>query len=63
MEGNTTVFLDWFNSQSEEIWQLGLHDLWNLVPFDGVNLNHNSPTIDCDGGRPNCDVAVDDGVE
>ena len=50
----STVFLDWFKDQSQLVWEEGLEDLWNLAPYDGITLNHNTPSIDCNGGRPLC---------
>ena len=36
---------------------MGLSDLYNnLVPFDGLWLDMNTPLIYCEGGRPNCDL-------
>lgn len=51
---NSTVFMDWFHNKSKEVWSQGLNDLWDQVPFDGVWLDLNAPTIFCDGGRPKC---------
>lgn len=48
------VFLDWFKPEAQNVWERGLYDLWHQVPFDGISLTHNTPSIDCDGGRPNC---------
>lgn len=58
----STVFLDWFKYQSQLVWEEGLQDLWNLVPYDGLTLNHNTPTIDCNGGRPLCNLEQKENV-
>ena len=47
------VFLDFFNDKSSEIWTQGLMDLYKQVPFDGLSLDMNEPTTDCNGECPN----------
>lgn len=42
---NKTLFLDWFNDAVNETWQLGLTNLYKKVPFDGLWLSMNEPTI------------------
>jgi alpha-glucosidase (family GH31 glycosyl hydrolase) len=51
---NKTRFLDWFHDGARGVWEEGLFDLWDAVPFDGLWLDMNAPTIFCDGGHPNC---------
>lgn len=52
---NKTVFLDWFHENATKVWADGLLDMWEqLVPYDGIWLDMNSPTIFCNGGRPLC---------
>ena len=56
-ESNSSVFLDWFQGKAADVWAMGLSDLYNnLVPFDGLWLDMNTPLIYCEGGRPNCDL-------
>lgn len=49
-----TVFLDWFHENSAKVWEEGLFDLFKLVPFSGIQLTMNAPTLFCDGGHPKC---------
>lgn len=50
-----TVFLDWFHQDAAKVWANGLLDMWEeLVPYDGIWLDMNTPTIFCEGGRPLC---------
>lgn len=49
-----TVFLDWFHEKAAEVWETGLFDLFKLVPYDGIQLTMNAPTLFCNGGHPNC---------
>lgn len=52
---NKTVFLDWFQNKSADVWADGLLDLFEqFVEYDGVSLDLNTPTIFCEGGRPLC---------
>lgn len=52
---NHTVFLDWFRQNASNVWSEGLFDMFeNLVEYDGISLELNTPTIWCDGGRPLC---------
>lgn len=51
---NSTRFLDWFHEKARKVWEEGLFDLWENVPYDGLWLDMNAPTIFCDGGPPNC---------
>lgn len=55
LSGTDTVFLDWFDSAASDPWEKGLFKLWETVPFDGLWLAQNAPSIMCDGGHPNCD--------
>lgn len=43
------VFLDFFNQTAIEIWKQGLNDLWATVPYDGIWLDLNEASGDCDG--------------
>ena len=51
---NNTIFLDWFHGMSAYVWELGLYNLRRIIPYDGLQLTMNAPTIFCDGGHPNC---------
>lgn len=50
----STRFLDWFHEKARTVWEEGLFDLWDNVPYDGLWLDMNAPTISCDGGPPLC---------
>lgn len=43
------VFLDFFNDAAVEIWKGGLNDLWDAVPYDGIWLDLNEASGDCNG--------------
>ena len=48
-----TVFLDLWSESAKNIWSHGLKNLYeNEVSFDGLWLNMNEPTIDCNGECP-----------
>jgi alpha-glucosidase (family GH31 glycosyl hydrolase) len=49
-----TMFLDWFNSASKDIWTEGIQDLYKLFPFDGLWLDMNEATIFCNGRNVTC---------
>ena len=49
---NHTVFLDFFNEGTKEIWAAGLNELYKLVPFDGLWLDMNEATGFCNGECP-----------
>jgi hypothetical protein len=53
--------LDWFDAGAKGIWEKGLFHLWETIPFDGLWLSGNAPTIMCEGGHPKCndDKAVE----
>jgi alpha-glucosidase (family GH31 glycosyl hydrolase) len=50
---NKTVFLDWFNPKSAEVWAQGLSDFYKEAPYDGLWLDMNEVTTFCDGECPN----------
>jgi alpha-glucosidase (family GH31 glycosyl hydrolase) len=43
------VFLDFFNQGAIDIWKQGLNDLWDSVPYDGIWLDLNEASGDCNG--------------
>lgn len=47
-----TVFIDWFNSKTYELWSAGLDDLFSQTHFDGLWLDMNELTIFCSGECP-----------
>lgn len=49
---NKTVFLDFFDENSKEVWGEGLRDLHDLIPFDGIWLDMNEATGFCNGECP-----------
>lgn len=52
---NHTMFLDWFQQEAANTWATGLFDMFEqMVEYDGVLLDYNTPTIFCDGGHPLC---------
>lgn len=50
---NHTVFLDWFNPNTSKVWNSGLSDLFNLIPYDGIWIDMNEATGFCSGECPN----------
>ena len=46
---NKTVFLDFFNPDAADIWNKGLKDLHEKVPYDGLWLDMNEATSFCNG--------------
>jgi alpha-glucosidase (family GH31 glycosyl hydrolase) len=49
---NTTVFLDFFDENSKDVWGKGLRDLHDLIPYDGIWLDMNEATGFCNGECP-----------
>lgn len=45
----SSVFLDFFNNKSKDIWSAGFSDLHEELPFDGVWLDMNEVTGFCNG--------------
>lgn len=45
----SSVFLDFFNNKSRDIWSQGLSDLQDDLPFDGIWLDMNEVTGFCNG--------------
>lgn len=43
------VYLDFFNETAVDVWKSGLNDLWDLVPYDGIWLDINEASGDCNG--------------
>jgi alpha-glucosidase (family GH31 glycosyl hydrolase) len=58
------VFLDFFNETGVDVWKTGLNDLWDLVPYDGIWLDINEASGDCNGecgaAKPNKTVSSED---
>jgi len=52
---NNTVFLDWFNDEVVNVWNEGLKDLYEQIPFDGLWLDMNEVTGFCNGECPDSD--------
>lgn len=46
---DTSVWLDYFQHSAVLVWATGLHDLHDLVNFDGVWISNSEPTHFCDG--------------
>jgi alpha-glucosidase len=46
---NKTVFLDFFSDDAADIWNQGLKDLYEKVPYDGLWLDMNEATSFCNG--------------
>ena len=44
-----SVFLDLFNAKSKDIWAEGLGDLYQKLPFDGIQLDMNEVSGLCNG--------------
>jgi alpha-glucosidase len=38
------VFVDWFHEKSSIMWNQGLYDLYEQVPYDGIWIDMNEPT-------------------
>lgn len=55
---NKTVFLDFFDENSKDIWGLGLRDLYDLIPYDGLWLDMNEATGFCNGECPNGTIPI-----
>jgi alpha-glucosidase len=49
---NHTVFLDFLSPNATKIWEEGLKDLYDLVPYDGLWLDMNEICSFCDGECP-----------
>jgi alpha-glucosidase len=49
---NKTVFLDFFSDDAADIWNQGLKDLYEKVPYDGLWLDMNEATSFCNGECP-----------
>jgi len=49
---NKTVFLDFFGDNAAQIWEEGLTDLYQKVPYDGLWLDMNEATAFCNGECP-----------
>jgi alpha-glucosidase (family GH31 glycosyl hydrolase) len=49
---NDTVFLDFFDDRSKDVWGEGLRDLHALIPYDGIWLDMNEPVSFCNGECP-----------
>jgi alpha-glucosidase len=49
---NETVFLDFFDDRSKDVWGEGLRDLHDLIPYDGIWLDMNEPVSFCNGECP-----------
>ena len=47
----SSVFLDYFNTDSKDIWAEGINDLYKEMPFDGLWLDMNEVTGFCNGNR------------
>jgi|TARA_B110000285_G_C15131559_1_gene623921 alpha-glucosidase len=43
------VFLDFFDQGAIDIWKQGLNALWAEVPYDGIWLDLNEASGDCNG--------------
>jgi alpha-glucosidase (family GH31 glycosyl hydrolase) len=54
-----TVFLDFFAKESADVWNAGLKDLYDLVPYDGIWLDMNEITGFCNGECPDYDANND----
>lgn len=50
--GNKTVYLDFFNDGAKQLLAQGLNDLYEKLPFDGLWLDMNEPTGNCNGECP-----------
>lgn len=50
--GYQTVFLDWFNPESQNIWNGAMTHLYNNTNFDGLWLDMNEATGACNGECP-----------
>jgi len=44
-----TVFLDWLNNKSSEVWETGFNDFYDLFKFDAIILDMDENTIFVNG--------------
>ena len=51
----STVFLDWFNENSADVWKAGLGDLYEKLKYDGLWLDMNEVTGFCNGDSTSTD--------
>lgn len=51
-EGVDVVYPDFFENRAKGVWQQGLEDLQDTLPYDGVYLRKNSPYGYCSGECP-----------
>jgi len=55
-----SVYLDFFNIAGVDVWKTGLNDLWGKVPYDGIWLDINEASGDCNG---ECGAAIPNKTE
>lgn len=41
---DNTVFIDWLHPDAAQLWQTGLYDLYQQVPYDGLWIDMNEAT-------------------
>ena len=46
------MFIDFFNKDGVDVWEGGLKDLYDLVPYNGLWLDMNEATGFCNGECP-----------